>query len=155
MFNKIFVAIILSLAMATQSWAAGSSSTSKKTVKSSNYQQGVAAVKAEDYQRALNLLQKEVAVRPSNADAWNYIGFSNRKLKNFDQALPAYSKALAINPKHRGANEYLGELYLQTGDLPKAEERLARLYDICTFGCGEYTDLKAAIEAYKSGKVSG
>ena len=41
------------------------------------------------------------------------------------------------------------------GDLAKAEERLEKLDDICFFGCGEYTDLKAAIEAYKSGKVSG
>ncbi len=57
--------------------------------------------------------------------------------------------------RHRGANEYLGELYLQTGDLAKAKERLEKLDDICFFGCGEYNDLKAAIEAYKSGKVSG
>ena len=52
-------------------------------------------------------------------------------------ALPAYNKALAIDPKHRGANEYLGELYLQLGDLAKAEERLEKLDDICFYGCGE------------------
>ena len=103
----------------------------------------------------IDLLQKVVAVTPDNADAWNFIGFSHRNLKNLDRALPAYNKALAINPKHRGANEYLGELYLQIGDLAKAEERLEKLDDICFFGCEEYRDLKAAIEAYKSGAVSG
>ncbi len=96
-----------------------------------------------------------VAVEPKNADAWNFIGFSHRKLKNFDRALPAYKQALAIDPKHRGANEYLGELYLQIGDLAKAKKRLEKLDDICSFGCEEYNDLKAAIEAYESGKVSG
>ncbi len=149
------LAAVLSLGLAAAAMAAGSTSSSTKPAKSSDFVQGEAAVKAENYERALVLLQKVVAVEPKNADAWNFIGFSHRKLKSFELALPAYKKALAIDPKHRGANEYLGELYLQIGDLPKAEERLEKLDAICFFGCGEYNDLKAAIEAYKSGAVSG
>ncbi len=149
------LAAVLSLGLASAAMAAGSTSSSTKPAKTSNFEQGVAAVKAENYERAIVLLQKVVAVEPKNADAWNFIGFSHRKLKNFDRALPAYNKALVIDPKHRGANEYLGELYLQIGDLAKAEERLEKLDDICFFSCEEYRDLKAAIEAYKSGTVSG
>ncbi len=149
------LAAVLSLGLAAAAMAAGSTSSSTKPANSIDFEQGVAAVKAENYQRALVLLQKVVADEPKNADAWNFIGFSHRKLKHFDRALPAYDKALAIDPKHRGANEYLGELYLQIGDLAKAEERLEKLDAICFFGCEEYKDLKAAIEAYKSGKVSG
>ncbi len=62
-----------------------------------------------------------------------------------------YDQALTIDPKHKGANEYLGELYLKLGQLEKAEAQLARLDDICTFGCEEYDELKAAIETYKTG----
>ncbi len=149
------LAAVLSLGLASAAMAAGSTSSSTKPAKSSDFEQGVAAVKAENYERALVLLQKVVAVETQNADAWNFIGFSHRKLKHFDRALPAYNKALAIDPKHRGANEYLGELYLQMGDLAKAEERLEKLDAICFFGCEEYKDLKAAIEAYKSGTLSG
>ncbi len=149
------LAAVLSLGLASAAMAAGSTSSSTKPAKTSDFEQGVAAVKAENYERAIVLLQKVVAVEPKNADAWNFIGFSHRKLKTFDQALPAYKKALAINPKHRGANEYLGELYLQIDDLAKAKEHLEKLDDICIFGCEEYNDLKAAIEAYESGKVSG
>ncbi len=149
------LAAVLSLGLASAAMAAGSTSSSTKPAKSSDFEQGVAAVKAENYERALVLLQKVVAVETQNADAWNFIGFSHRKLKHFDRALPAYNKALAIDPKHRGANEYLGELYLQIGDLAKAEERLEKLDAICFFGCEEYKDLKAAIEAYKSGTLSG
>ncbi len=149
------LAAMLSLGLASAAMAAGSTSSSTKPAKTSNFEDGVAAVKAENYERAIDLLQKVVAVEPENADAWNFIGFSHRKLDNLDRALSAYNKALAIDPKHRGANEYLGELYLRTGDLAKAEERLKKLDDICFFGCEEYKDLKAAIEAYKSGKVSG
>ncbi len=149
------LAAVLSLGLASAAMAAGSTSSSTKPAKTSNFEDGVAAVKAENYERAIDLLQKLVAVDPENADAWNFIGFSHRKLDNLDRALPAYNKALAIDPKHRGANEYLGELYLRIGDLAKAEELLEKLDDICTFGCKEYSDLKTAIEAYKSGKVSG
>ncbi len=149
------LAAVLSLGLASAAMAAGSPSSSTKPAKTSDFEQGVAAVKAENYERAIVLLQKVVAVEPKNADAWNFIGFSHRKLEYFDRALPAYNQALAIDPKHRGANEDLGELYLQIGDLTRAEGRLERLDDICIFGCGEYDDLKAAIEAYKSSKVSG
>ncbi len=149
------LAAVLSLGLAAAAIAAGSTSSSTKPAKSSDFVQGVAAVEAENFERALVLLQKVVAGDPENADAWNFIGFSHRKLKDFDRALPAYNKALAIDPKHRGANEYLGELYLQIGDLAKAEERLEKLDKICFFGCGEYDDLKAAIEAFKSSTLSG
>ena len=149
------LAVMLSLGLAAPVLAAGSTSSSKKPAQTGGYELGVAAVKAGKYERAIALLRKVVAKEPKNADAWNYIGFSHRKLKKFDRALPAYQKALAIDPDHRGANEYLGELYLQTGDLAKAKERLAKLDDICFLGCEAYDDLKAAIQAYESGKVSG
>ena len=149
MLIRYLLAFVLSVGLVSAAMAAGS--TSKSTPrKAGNYELGVKAVKAANYGKALKLLQKVVAAKPGNADAWNYIGLSHRKLKKFGQAMTAYRKALAIDPDHRGANEYLGELYLQTGDLSKAMERLKKLDDICTFGCEEFDDLKAAVKAYKS-----
>ncbi|HLF38619.1 MAG TPA: tetratricopeptide repeat protein [Burkholderiales bacterium] len=113
------------------------------------------AVQAGDFQRALALLQKVVQADPRNADAWNYVGFSHRKLKQFDPSLAAYQRALAINPDHRGANEYLGELYLMIGEPEKARERLAKLQSVCPGGCEAYDDLRRAIEAYQSAKKKG
>ena len=149
MLIKYALAVVFALGLVSAAMAAGTSSKSTPR-KAGDYELGVKAVKAANYGKALNLLQKVVAAKPGNADAWNYIGFSHRKLKKFDQAMTAYGKALAIDPDHRGANEYLGELYLQTGDLAKAKERLKKLDDICTFGCEEFDDLKAAVKAYKS-----
>ena len=57
---------------------------------------------------------------------------------------------LTINPKHRGDNEYLRELYQETGQLAKAEVRLAVLDKACPWGCEEYDDLKEAVEKYKA-----
>ena len=63
-----------------------------------------------------------------------------------------YQAALKIDPDHRGALEYYGELKLMNKDLPGAESLLARLDKACFFGCEEYTDLKEAIQKYKSKK---
>lgn len=102
-----------------------------------------------DYAKAIPLLEKVVVAEPKNADAYNYLGYSHRKLGDREKALVFYRKALEIKPRHLGANEYLGELYLEMGELQKAEERLAVLDKACFFGCDEYSDLKEAIEAYK------
>ena len=102
------------------------------------------------YAEAIPLLEQVVAKNAKNADALNDLGYSNRQLGNTDAALAHYQAALALEPRHRGANEYLGELYLTLGDLAKAEERLKVLDDACFFGCEEYTELKNAIAAYKA-----
>jgi len=143
------MAVVMSFVLVSVAMAAGSSSSSTQP-KDSYYEQGVKAVESANYKKAIKLFNKVVATKPTDAGAWNYIGFSNRKLKKFDQALSAYQRALAIDPNHRGANEYLGELYLQTDELEKARERLKKLDDICLFGCEEFNDLKAAILAYEN-----
>ena len=61
-------------------------------------------------------------------------------------------KKLAINPNHRGANEYLGELYLKLGDPEKARQHLAKLQGLCPTGCSEYNDLKKAVDTYQAAK---
>ena len=157
MKGKSLLAVVLSLGLAYSTMAAGAPTTSTPG-KLGNYELGVKAVKAANYGQAIKLLRRVVAADPNNADAWNYIGFSRRNLRQVDQALAAYQKALAIDPDHRGANEYLGELYLQMGDLAKARERLKKLDDVCYFGffgCEEFDDLKAAIKAYEGGRWVG
>lgn len=71
-----------------------------------------------------------------------------------ETAFAHYDTALELNPKHRGANEYLGELYLELGRLEEAQARLDVLDGACFFGCEEYSELKAKIEAYLA-KVGG
>ena len=149
MLIKYLMAVVMSFVLVSVAMAAGSSSSSNQP-KAGYYEQGVKAVKSANYKKAIKLFNKVVATKPTDADAWNYLGFSNRKLKKFNQALSAYQRALAIDPNHRGANEYLGELYLQTDELEKARERLKKLDDICFFGCEEFNDLKAAILAYEN-----
>lgn len=85
-----------------------------------------------------------------DADVANLLGYSNRKLENYEVALKYYQHALSIDPEHKGANEYLGELYLETGEIDKAKQRLVILDDACFFPCSEYTTLKNSIIKYES-----
>jgi len=87
-----------------------------------------------------------------NADWNNLMGYTMRKQATPDYAAAAryYDEALRIDPRHKGALEYSGELALITGDLPKAEERLATLDKACRFSCEEYRDLKRAVDRYKA-----
>jgi Flp pilus assembly protein TadD len=89
---------------------------------------------------------------PASADWNNLMGFSLRKGKtpDFASAERYYNEALRIEPKHRGALEYSGELYLMTGDLARAEQRLAALDKACFLPCNELKDLKKAVERYKA-----
>ncbi len=147
----LIVALGVALAFGTSTaWAMDSDTTDPPSAPPGDYELGVKAVRAGNYAAALPLLEKVVGKNAGNADAWNFIGYSQRKLKRFDKALIAYQKALAIKPDHRGANEYIGELYLQTGKPAKARERLKVLDSACFFGCEEYDELKAAIAAYQA-----
>ena len=103
----------------------------------------------KNYAAAVDELKK--ASDPSSADWNNLMGYSLRRASasNAGEAEKYYNEALRINPKHRGALEYSGELYLMTGDLAKAEQRLAALDKACFLPCDEHRDLKAAIARYK------
>lgn len=89
---------------------------------------------------------------PGDPDWNNLMGYSFRKAKKPDYAAAEryYDAALALDPGHRGALEYSGELYLVLGNLPRAEQRLATLGQVCQEPCLEYALLKNAIDAYKA-----
>ncbi len=111
-----------------------------------------ASIKTEKYDQALKQLQ--AANETSSADWNNLMGYSLRKKQPPDLAGAEkyYQAALKIDPNHRGALEYYGMLKLINKDLPGAEALLARLDKACTFGCEEYSDLKQAVQKYKSKK---
>ena len=111
-------------------------------------------IEDEKYQDAISELQKLLKEAPKNADMLNLLAYSQRKLQRFDEALVNYHKALDIEPEHRGANEYLGELYLQLDKPDKAQERLQVLDKACFFGCDEFDKLEEEIEIYRSQNAS-
>jgi Flp pilus assembly protein TadD len=141
----LLVLSLSGLSIAPAEAAGGESSKPKNP----DFTQALKLVNDGNFAAALPFLEKVVTAEPKNADALNVLGYSQRKLGDRDAALENYLAALEIDPKHRGANEYLGELYLEAGELGKAEERLKVLDGACFFGCDEYSELKESIETYK------
>jgi Flp pilus assembly protein TadD len=103
-------------------------------------------IKAKDFSAALAEL-KSLADAVQHPDVYSLMGFSLRKTGDYATALTFYKKALDFDPNHKGAREYLGELYAETGDLVKAREQLAVLTQLCPQGCEEREDLEQALAA--------
>jgi tetratricopeptide (TPR) repeat protein len=95
------------------------------------------------YSQAFKKLSKALKKDKKNPDILNYMGFTSRKIGNFSEAEDYYLRGLAIDPKHNGINEYLGELYVQTNRIDKANERLEVLKSC---NCEEYGELELIIK---------
>jgi cytochrome c-type biogenesis protein CcmH/NrfG len=110
-----------------------------------------AKIKAKDYTAALAEL-RDLAEDTQQVDVYNLLGFTLRNTGDFKTSLTYYTKALELQPDHKAAREYLGELYVETGNLAKAKEQLAILAKLCPSGCEEREDLQKAISAKSASK---
>ena len=109
------------------------------------YFASVSLINNGQYQAAFEDLKATSAAAGPHPNITTYMGYTQRKLGNYDVAKSYYAMALAVDPNHRGANEYLGELYVETGEMDKAKTQLAKLEEICTFGCIEENELRGWI----------
>ena len=105
-----------------------------------------AKIKDKDYAGALKEL-RELVEDTQHADVYNLLGFTLRKTGDTKTSLAYYTKALELQPDHKAAREYLGELYVEIGNMDKAREQLAALAKLCPTGCEEREDLQKAIIA--------
>ena len=95
------------------------------------------------YSKALKKLKQAYKADKNNPDILNYLGFTLRKTGKLEEAEKYYLAGLKIKPDHNGINEYLGELYVKTGRMDLAKERLDVLKNC---NCEEYAELKEVIE---------
>jgi len=159
--KKTIVSLFILLFLSSNAFSAGSSGGDSNT--KSNYDEAVKLIKSakkneqkgkEDkaqkkYEKAFKLLVKSNKKKPNKPDTLNYLGFTSRKLGDFENGEKYYLQGLAIDPKHIGINEYLGELYVATGRHNLAIERLEVLKGC---NCEEYDELKAIIAGEKVSK---
>ena len=101
------------------------------------------------YEKAQKLLLKSNKEKPNQPDTLNYLGFTTRKLGDYENGEKYYLMGLKIDPNHTGINEYLGELYVTTNRLALAKERL-KVLKSCN--CEEYSELKDIIDGVKESK---
>ncbi|MGL4542853.1 MAG: tetratricopeptide repeat protein, partial [Polymorphobacter sp.] len=111
------------------------------------YLHAVSLINEKRYAEALVALETATAAFGPHPDVLTYIGFTHRKLGQYDRAESYYRQALAIAPTHRGATEYYGELMAERGDIAGARAMLVALEAQCSFGCIEAEDLRRWIDA--------
>lgn len=151
--------LIICMCFSATAFAAGSGSDSGRS--DSGYQQSKRSqqsylmktatkhISDKHYQRAFDLLTQQVRISPDDADGWNLLGFSARKIGDFDTAKSAYSTALSLDPNHTRAMEYMGEMYLSLNQLAEAERLLNALNRLCDVNCHDRDMLASAIQTYK------
>lgn len=106
------------------------------------YGEAVGLINEHRYDAALvSLRQAGLAFGP-HPDVLTYLGFTYRKLGDRARAQSFYRQALEIAPDHRGVLEYFGELKVERGDMAGARTNLARLEQVCRFGCYEAEELR-------------
>lgn len=107
-------------------------------------------IKNNDFSEAYRILSEKENQYKTNADLYNLMGYSARKIGRFEDSMRHYKQALDIDPKHKGALEYMGELYLTLDQPDEAKKLLVRLEKICSFGCEERRELKEAIAKWEA-----
>ena len=159
--KKLIYTLFIIVALTHNSFSAGTSSESSDD--SSSYTKAYNLIKAakkyekkgkiekaqKRYAKAQKLLLKSNKKKPLQADTLNYLGFTTRKLGDYEKGEDFYLQGLQIEPNHNGINEYLGELYVATNRMDLAKERLNVLKNC---NCKEYTQLKEIIEGTKKSK---
>ena len=161
--KKLIYTLLIIIALTNNSFSAGSSSDNDSTPKMSDYTKAKNLIKAakkyekkgkvekaqKRYAKAQKLLLKSNKKKPLQADTLNYLGFTTRKLGDYEKGEEFYLQGLQIEPNHNGINEYLGELYIVTNRMDLAKERLNVLKSC---NCKEYNQLKEIIEGTKKSK---
>ena len=161
--KKLIYTLLIIIALTNNSFSAGSSSDNDSTPKVSDYTKAKNLIKAakkyekkskiekaqKRYAKAQKLLLKSNKKKPLQADTLNYLGFTTRKLGDYEKGEEFYLQGLQVEPNHNGINEYLGELYIATNRMDLAKERLNVLKSC---NCKEYKQLKEIIEGTKKSK---
>ena len=113
------------------------------------YTQGRDLALAGRYAEALTAL--EAVKNQNDAMVLTMIGYSKRKLGNYDEGVALYQQALAIDPNNVNTHEYLGEAYAEKGKLDLAKAELVKVAAVCGTTCEQYQDLAKAIAGAPNG----
>jgi tetratricopeptide (TPR) repeat protein len=118
-------------------------STSSLSPDQTLYDQGRALALAGKYQDALTVFAK--IKNQQDAKVLTMIGYSTRKLGDVAGGMVYYQQALALDPNNLYTHEYLGEGYVQIGNIDEAKVHLAKLASLCGTTCEQYQELAKAI----------
>ena len=105
----------------------------RELILAGNYQAGIAAMHALGHDE--------------HPDVANYIGYSYRRIGNYEKSKVWYERALASDPNHVRTWSYYGMWQMEQGNRLKALDDLQKVNLLCgSTDCKEYIELKAVID---------
>ena len=152
MRSTLLILLALAATPPMPAYAAFNEPSEAAPVRDDDYNNGVKAVKAENWPQAIAHLESAAKKHPRSADVHNLLGYAFRKSGNLERSFTHYQRALDLDPEHRGAHEYIGEAWLMRGDATKARSHLNELARICRSDCEEFRDLAKAIAEFENGQ---
>jgi tetratricopeptide (TPR) repeat protein len=84
----------------------------------------------DGYRAARTRMEAAVEADPNMKEGWNLVGYTSRRLGEFDRSLEAYDKALALNPTYSEAIEYRAEAYLSLNRLEDVKTAYLALFAV-------------------------
>ncbi len=122
----------------------------KKSEFLDGYKQAYAAIyEKHDYKAAI--AQLRALHRDDHPDVANLIGYSNRKLGNYEESKTWYETALKSDPTHVRTWQYYGLWQLEQGNQAQAQIHLDKIASLCGTSCPQYVSLSEAMGVVAAG----
>lgn len=107
---------------------AAQSTTAAETATDADARAAAQETARTSYTEARRNFQEAAKLDAEMPSAWNMVGYTERKLGNYDAALAAYGRALMLRPNYPEAIEYRGEAYLGLNRIPDAKQAYLDLF---------------------------
>ena len=108
-------------------------------------QQARSELAAGNLSEAAGLLETALAVDPRNRSAFVDLARIAKQQKLFGRAIRLANEALQLEPNDLAALEIQGEAMVELGAIPRAQQNLAKLQQLCVNVCPQVTELSNAI----------
>ena len=130
------------------------SSKGKQKGQKKSFLDGYKRAYATIYQRhdyAAGVAELKALKHDDHPDVANLIGYSNRKLGNYDESKTWYEAALKADPTHVRTWQYYGLWQLEQGNQAQARIHLDKIASLCGVSCPEYRSLAEAMGTVAAG----
>lgn len=107
----------------------------------------------EQHDYAAAIPQLRALDQDDRADVANLIGYSYRKLGQYEQSKEWYERALAADPRHVRTWQYYGLWQVEQGHRDRAEYHLKKIEEIAGKDNEDYRNLAAALASNRPGSV--
>ena len=115
-----------------------------------NFTAGLRAIETQNYQTAIQQLERAIVAQPANVDAYWRLAEAHRRSGDLRRAVKYARIALDLEPAHRGALLEEGLAWLAAGNQEQARATLETLGLKCKQACQEFERLRQALSETKS-----